>query len=322
MKCIEKETKKNLREPFFIVPDRVFGLGLTPYELSVLLYLMMRSDNQTHSCFPSAHGIAENCSMSIRKVRDVISSLESKKIISIKANYTQTHKNFNRQTSNYYTVNIYNDNSAQNALPQCTKYTPPEQSVHTPPAPGAGEINKTISNITKNNLSISTELTAEAVADEESDKFSFFELKRDCFETLKNERGFDEDDITLLERALMQLWFKDRDEYQGEKYGQKELRALMMNKTTADILAAAVVFLRAAGASVRSPVAYLSKCILGGLVTDGLSYKAKMKSEAAHSVGRSAPKEINDGADGQSSFDLDDFFSAALCKTYGNDFKF
>ena len=41
-------------------------------------------------------------------------------------------------------------------------------------------------------------------------------LKNECFEILKNERGFYDDEITLLERALEELWFKKEGEYGGE----------------------------------------------------------------------------------------------------------
>ena len=53
---MKQDEVKIEREPFFIVPSRVFELDLNPYELSVLFYLMMRADNETHTCFPSEKG--------------------------------------------------------------------------------------------------------------------------------------------------------------------------------------------------------------------------------------------------------------------------
>ncbi len=48
-------------------------------------------------------------------------------------------------------------------------------------------------------------------------RFSFLELKRECFKILKNERGLEEDYILLLDRAIEHLWFKSSAEYEGKK---------------------------------------------------------------------------------------------------------
>ena len=85
-----KETKKDIQEPFFIVPSRIFELGLNPYELSVLLYLMMRADNKTHSCFPSEKGIAKACGMGRTTVSKSLCSLEEKNLIQKKWHTDET----------------------------------------------------------------------------------------------------------------------------------------------------------------------------------------------------------------------------------------
>ena len=106
MKSQEKDENKKEHEPFFIVPSRVFDEGLNPYELSVLFYLIMRSDNETHTCFPSEKGIAKACGMSHPTVTRVIKSLETKSIIKVKRQYAPTKNGTNRQTANLYTLLI------------------------------------------------------------------------------------------------------------------------------------------------------------------------------------------------------------------------
>ena len=102
----EKETEKNAREPFFIVPSRVFELGLTPYELAVLFYLIMRSDNEAHTCWPSEKGIARACGMGKTTVSKSIKSLEANQIIRKEKRYQQSKNGLMRQTANNYTINL------------------------------------------------------------------------------------------------------------------------------------------------------------------------------------------------------------------------
>ena len=155
---MKENTKEKIDEPFFIVPSRVFELELSPYELTVLFYLMMRADNQTHTCFPSVKRMSSACKISERKVREVIHSLQEKQIVEIKSKYVSTKNDFNRQTANNYSIVLFSTPPAQYAVPPCTMYTHPLHDMHLPPARDAGEINKTIPNITKTNITISTEL--------------------------------------------------------------------------------------------------------------------------------------------------------------------
>lgn len=305
MKSQEKDGNKKEHEPFFIVPSRVFDEGLNPYELSVLFYLIMRSDNETHTCFPSEKGIAKACGMSHPTVTRVIKSLETKSIIKVKRQYAPTKNGTNRQTANLYTLLICE------ITPHNQIDTPPSSERLPPIITEMREINKTKPNRTKTNITKSTELTVDEAVEIEKVRFSFLELKKECFEILKNEKGLEEEYILLLDRAIEHLWFKNGTEYEGRKYTQNEVRDLLCTKTTPDILVASVEFLNASKEPVRSPVAYLGKCILGGLVNGFLKFKS---SENA--------KETPDETNSNSSFDFDDFFAAAMRNTYGDDFKF
>ena len=307
----EQKTVKN--ESFFIVPSKVFDLGLTPYEFSVLCYLIMRSDNDTHTCFPSEKGIARACGISNSTVTRVVKSLESKQLIKVKRQYAATKNGMNRQTANLYEVLIYKN------IPHNHTEAPPSSEKIVPLITETREINKTIPNITKSNITKSTELSLDAAVDLEKERFSFMELKKGCFEVLKNEKGIDEEYVLLLDRALEHLWFKNEAEYEGRKYAQDELRAMLKDKVSPAILGASVEFLEHSKEPIRSPIPYLAKCILGGLVKGFLEYKKPNddgKNPFASII--KAPESPSNS----SSFAVNDFFAQALKNTYGDDFKF
>ena len=204
---------------------------------SVLCYLIMRSDNDTHTCFPSEKGIARACGISNSTVTRVVKSSESKQLIKVKRQYAATKNGMNRQTANLYEVLIYKN------IPHNHTEAPPSSEKISPLITETREINKTIPNITKSNITKSTELSLDAAVDLEKERFSFMELKKDCFEALKNEKGIDEEYVLLLDRALEHLWFKNEAEYEGRKYAQDELRAMLKDKVTPAILGASVEFL-------------------------------------------------------------------------------
>ena len=196
MKSQEKDENKKEHEPFFIVPSRVFNEGLNPYELSVLFYLLMRADNEKHTCFPSEKGIAKACGASLSSIRRAIVSLDGKKIISIKNHYMPTSNGMNRQTSNHYKILLFEN------TPDVQIEEHPYSNRTSPVLPENREINKTKPNITKTNITISTELSVDEVMEMEKLRFSFLELKKECFEILKNERGIEEEHLLLLDRAI------------------------------------------------------------------------------------------------------------------------
>ena len=198
----KENTKEKIKEPFFIVPSKVFELGLNPYELSVLFYLMMRADNEMHSCFPSAKVMAGGCKISERKVRDVIHSLEEKKIIEVKSKFVATKNDFNRQTANNYSIRIFKTPPAPSASRVCTTYTPSMHDVHLPPALHAGEINKTISNITKSNITKSTELSLDLAVELKKRDFRFVNLNGLVLKLWKTRRDLTGNIVLCLTERL------------------------------------------------------------------------------------------------------------------------
>ena len=68
--------------PYFQVPNTIFCVNLTKYELLALVYLC-RCNNNGKTAFPSYKTIAKNCSISRNKAIDAIRSLERKELIRV-----------------------------------------------------------------------------------------------------------------------------------------------------------------------------------------------------------------------------------------------
>lgn len=57
---MRKTCKRKLRQGgFFLLPNEIFTLELSPGELSVYAYLIFCEDRETHVCYPSFRKIEE-----------------------------------------------------------------------------------------------------------------------------------------------------------------------------------------------------------------------------------------------------------------------
>ena len=66
---------------YFLLPNEIFTLGLSPGELSVYAYLIFCEDRETHLCYPSFRKIGQCTGMSPNTVRKYITQLEDKRLI-------------------------------------------------------------------------------------------------------------------------------------------------------------------------------------------------------------------------------------------------
>lgn len=66
---------------YFLLPNEIFTLGLSPGELSVYAYLMFCEDRETHQCWPSIGKICQYTGMSANTVAKYIRQLEEKRLI-------------------------------------------------------------------------------------------------------------------------------------------------------------------------------------------------------------------------------------------------
>ena len=64
---------------FFMVPNEVFDLNLKPQQFAVLCYILKCCD-ESNTCYPSIHTIAEACAISDNTVRESIKFLCKRKI--------------------------------------------------------------------------------------------------------------------------------------------------------------------------------------------------------------------------------------------------
>ena len=75
---------------FFLLPNEVFTLGLTPGELSVYAYLMFCEDRETHQCWPSIGRISQHTGMSANTISKYIYQLEEKRLIDVEPTKVRT----------------------------------------------------------------------------------------------------------------------------------------------------------------------------------------------------------------------------------------
>ena len=68
---------------FFLLPNEIFTLGLSPGELSVYAYLMFCEDRKTHQCWPSIGKICQHTGMSANTVAKYIRQLEERQLIDV-----------------------------------------------------------------------------------------------------------------------------------------------------------------------------------------------------------------------------------------------
>ena len=65
---------------FFMIPNRIFSLGLKPKEFVVYCCLVQHSDRVKNRCFPSRRLIAQECNMDKKTVDSAIKGLEEQEL--------------------------------------------------------------------------------------------------------------------------------------------------------------------------------------------------------------------------------------------------
>lgn len=83
-------TKRSPLGHFFLLPNEIFTLGLSPGELSVYAYLIFCEDRKTHQCWPSIGRISQYTGMSANTVAKHIRHLEDKRLIDVEPTKVQT----------------------------------------------------------------------------------------------------------------------------------------------------------------------------------------------------------------------------------------
>ena len=89
---------------FFLLPNEVFTLGLTPGELSVYAYLMFCEDRETHQCWPSIGRISQHTGMSANTISKYIYQLEEKRLIDVEPTKVRTKEGMVRNGTLQFTI--------------------------------------------------------------------------------------------------------------------------------------------------------------------------------------------------------------------------
>ena len=76
-------TNRSLLGHYFLLPNEIFTLGLSPGELSIYAYLMFCEDRETHQCWPSIGRICQHTGMSANTVAKYIRQLEERQLIDV-----------------------------------------------------------------------------------------------------------------------------------------------------------------------------------------------------------------------------------------------
>lgn len=97
-------TKRSPLGHFFLLPNGIFTLGLSPGELSVYAYLMFCEDRETHQCWPSIGRICQHTGMSANTVAKYIKQLEEKRLIDTEPTKVKTKAGLVQNGNLLYTI--------------------------------------------------------------------------------------------------------------------------------------------------------------------------------------------------------------------------
>ena len=89
---------------YFLLPNAVFTLGLSPGELSVCAYLMFCEDRETHQCWPGIGRISQSTGMSANTVAKYIRRLEEKQLIDVEPTKVRTKSGEVRNGTLQFTI--------------------------------------------------------------------------------------------------------------------------------------------------------------------------------------------------------------------------
>ena len=102
-------TKRSPLGHYFLLPNEIFPLGLSPGELSVYAYLMFCEDRETHQCWPSIGRICQHTGMSANTVAKYIRQLEEKRLIDTEPTKVKTKAGLVRNGNLLYTIRPIRD---------------------------------------------------------------------------------------------------------------------------------------------------------------------------------------------------------------------
>ena len=97
-------TKHSPLGHYFLLPNEIFTLGLSPGELSVYTYLIFCEDRKSHQCWPSIGHISQHTDMSANTVAKYIRQLEEERLIDTEPTKVKTKAGLVRNGNLLYTI--------------------------------------------------------------------------------------------------------------------------------------------------------------------------------------------------------------------------
>lgn len=97
-------TKRSPLGHYFLLPNEIITLGLSPGELSLYAYLIFCEDRETHQCWPSIGRISQHTGMSANTVAKYIRQLEDKRLINVEPTKVCTKSGEVRNGTQLFTI--------------------------------------------------------------------------------------------------------------------------------------------------------------------------------------------------------------------------
>ena len=97
-------TKRSPLGHYFLLPNEIITLGLSPGELSLYAYLIFCEDRKTHQCWPSIGRISQHTGMSANTVAKYIRQLEDKRLINVEQTKVRTKSGEVRNGTQLFTI--------------------------------------------------------------------------------------------------------------------------------------------------------------------------------------------------------------------------
>ena len=89
---------------FFLLPNAIFTLGLSPGEMTLYVYLIFCEDRKTHQCWPSIGRISQHTGMSANTIAKYIRQLEERQLINVEPTKVRTKSGEVRNGTLQFTI--------------------------------------------------------------------------------------------------------------------------------------------------------------------------------------------------------------------------
>lgn len=89
---------------FFLLPNAIFTLELSPGEMTLYAYLIFCEDRKTHQCWPSIGRISQHTGMSANTIAKYIRQLEEKQLIDVEPTKVRTKRDEVRNGTLQFTI--------------------------------------------------------------------------------------------------------------------------------------------------------------------------------------------------------------------------